>query len=101
MTTTIHTNQSGSLGLPDWTLDCQGKQDWDGALVELSTRYWPGNYQLNGKVSTKCSILLAGETLVSKEFEADSELQVKAMTEAWARAQLDEIVQVLRSHLQQ
>lgn len=98
MPKTIYTNEHGLLDLPAWTLDCQGKQDWDGVLVELSTRYWPSNYQSNGKVSTNCSILLAGEPLVSKEFEADTESQVKAITEAWGRGRLDEIVQVLRCH---
>jgi hypothetical protein len=24
-----------------WTDDCQGKKDYDGTLVSLSTRYWP------------------------------------------------------------
>lgn len=94
----ISMNKYGLLDLPGWRHDVQDKQNWDGVLVELSTRYWPSNYQLNGKVSTKCSIRLAGETLVSKEFEADTESQVKAITEAWGRGRLDEIVQVLRCH---
>jgi hypothetical protein len=25
-----------------WTHDCQGKQDFDGPLLSVSTRYWPG-----------------------------------------------------------
>ena len=25
-----------------WSNDCQGKQDYDGRLISLSTRYWPG-----------------------------------------------------------
>jgi len=25
-----------------WTNDCQGKQDYDGRLLSISTRYWPG-----------------------------------------------------------
>ena len=25
-----------------WTDDCQGKKDYDGNMVSISTRYWPG-----------------------------------------------------------
>lgn len=25
-----------------WTDDCQGKKDFDGPIISLSTRYWPG-----------------------------------------------------------
>lgn len=25
-----------------WTNDCQGKQDYDGEIITVSTRYWPG-----------------------------------------------------------
>jgi hypothetical protein len=25
-----------------WTNDCQGKKDFDGPILSLSTRYWPG-----------------------------------------------------------
>lgn len=25
-----------------WTPDCQGKQDFDGPIISVSTRYWPG-----------------------------------------------------------
>jgi len=25
-----------------WTNDCQGKQDFDGPIISISTRYWPG-----------------------------------------------------------
>ena len=25
-----------------WTDDCQGKKDFDGPLISISTRYWPG-----------------------------------------------------------
>ena len=24
-----------------WTNDCQGKKDYDGPILEVSTRYWP------------------------------------------------------------
>ncbi len=24
-----------------WTNDCQGKKDYDGSIVRITTRYWP------------------------------------------------------------
>jgi len=26
----------------EWTDDCQGKKDYDGPIISVSTRYWPG-----------------------------------------------------------
>jgi hypothetical protein len=77
-----------------WTDDCQGKKDYDGDIVSISTRYWPegGGFSVlhpdrtwtNGlpgiKPSAKSELILrhAGEglnnrtVLAAKEFEADT-----------------------------
>lgn len=70
---------------PPWTLDCQGKQDMDGDLVQLSTRFYPGEYQRNGWCSTIASIYVGDERVAEAEFEAPTESEVKVLTEAWAR----------------
>lgn len=107
-----------------WTDDCQGKKDFDGELVRLSSRYWPRGggfhtfsrqegWQGNEtrpeiKPSAKASILLYFgpteeeceydyETLIAQDFEADTEAEVKAQVEAWAQAQYDKIAATLRS----
>lgn len=84
-----------------WTPDCQGKQDYDGHIISISTRYWPGNYQSNGKISATSSIILRYneddyEYLAEKDFEGDSEAEVKSSVEEWAQEQMSKIVETMR-----
>jgi hypothetical protein len=117
---------------PKWTLDCQGKQDYDGRLVTISTRYWPaggGFHTLNTadglglrpsiethpdlKPSANAAIHLeygpdADENgfnadyivLVDKDFEGETEAEVKAQVEAWVQEQFDTISNLLAAHYQ-
>lgn len=97
----------------EWTDDCQGKKDYDGDLVRLSTRYWPrgGGFDIfsresgwsNGSPDIKPSatseifICTAGIdlTLAKKEFEAETEAEVKSQVEEWADRQYQRIVRAL------
>jgi len=106
----------------EWTDDCQGKKDFDGGLVELSSRYWPrggshivrnpdgsmtdGSHPSRQEIrpSAISSVLLHfrgpdGETdvlrLAAESFEADTEAEVRAAVEEWAQAQMTKIVTVL------
>lgn len=109
-----------------WTDDCQGKKDYDGEILSISTRYWPrgGGFQtfdsrkpelgLQGndarpdvKPSANSSLMVrykdpdGGDlgddlTLAEMYFEADTEQEVKAQVEAWAQVQMDRAVAVLR-----
>ena len=106
----------------EWKPDCQGKQDFDGEILVLSTRYWPrgGGYMLlrndgNGvrfeenaarshmPPSAHSSLLLRdadnddGVTLVEAEFEAETEAEVKAQVEAWAAEQFTKAVAALKA----
>lgn len=102
-----------------WTDDCQGKKDYDGRLLSISTRYWPrggGFHVLTGgqflsseevspevKPSAKAAIHFNfgtpnvpdgfGDYVVWKEqrFEADTEAEVKAQVEAWVREKVEEV----------
>jgi hypothetical protein len=110
-----------------WTPDCQGKWDYDGRLVCISTRYWPaggGFHIYDGrqperglhpssedfpeiKPSAIASIdIRCGETdesghnedyahLSEKEFEADTEAEVKSQVEDWVRSEYLRIVTCL------
>jgi len=100
-----------------WTDDCQGKKDYDGPLLSISTRYWPGPEgggamtfdSRTGKVgswpygptpSAHASILLrlaGGEHLVWRDakFEALTTAEVKALVEAWVREQLAAVIELL------
>lgn len=102
-----------------WSDDCQGKKDYDGDILHLSSRYWPAgggfwmvtpgkgldtNPAPEIKPSASSTILLRyGDPEVGKyielarmECEGDSEAEVKAKVEQWAQAKYEEIVAVLK-----
>lgn len=107
-----------------WTDDCQGKKDYDGELLSISTRYWPGSreqadgghwnaiegghfvtrpYRSDGKPHASAKILLMhgdqdmGDYVVwrAQEFVADTPEEVKALVEEWVQARFDEVRQLL------
>lgn len=99
-----------------WTDDCQGKKDYDGPLLSISTRYWPGpggggamtfdtatgafgSLPYGPMPSADASILLrhAGGYLVWRDakFEAPTEAEVKAQVEAWVREQFAAVIELL------
>jgi hypothetical protein len=110
-----------------WTDDCQGKKDYDGPIISISTRYWPrgGGFHLFNsdhpqdgfqgnetrpevKPSATCSLVIRhGERedgggggdwikLISKEFEGDTFESIKLEVEAFAQAQMDRVVEILK-----
>lgn len=100
-----------------WTPDCQGKWDFDGPVISVSTRLWPrgGGYSMftpgagweenadrpDVRPSAHCSIVLNKlegdyETLVEAHFGADTEQAVKAQVEAWVDAMCARIVRAVQ-----
>lgn len=107
-----------------WTDDCQGKKDFDGSLVTLSTRYWPrGGSALVFQGATFVSdgtdperqrtippsahaTIYLGSTangfyddavkLADAEFSGETEAEVKRLVEEWAAGQYARIGAVLR-----
>jgi hypothetical protein len=99
-------NESNSLPCASWTDDCQGKKDYDGRLVSISTRYWPGSRYADGKPRANASIVLNhgkpdkygyGDYTVlrEQEFSGDSETDTKHHVEVWVKAQFDDIACLL------
>lgn len=85
-----------------WTHDCQGKMDYDGNILSISTRYWPGSYQANGYVSAKSALVLWGADgedveLSVREFEAEDFATLAPRVEEWAQGQMDRAVRALRA----
>jgi hypothetical protein len=91
-----------------WTPDCQDKQNFDGPILSIWTRYWPGpNSRGAWLPSASAKIVLnlgpreegdcGGLYRVWREqkFEADTEAEVKALVEAWARHQMAKITRTL------
>ena len=77
----------------EWTDDCQGKKDYDGRLLSVSSRYWPPSYNRDGKHTAVSSIawgdLAEGPyvDLARREFSAESLDEVKRLVEAWVQEQ--------------
>lgn len=105
----------------EWTPDCQGKQDFDGQLVTLSTRYWPrgggvavfsraegwqdNDARPNIRPSAHATIYLGSTRnehyddavrLCDVRVDAETEAEVKARVEAWAAEQFARIGAALR-----
>ena len=74
----------------EWYDDCQGKKDYDGAIMQVFTRFWPGGYQKNGLCSAKSDISVGGRELFMQEFEG-TESEVKADVEGWVEDRIDQI----------
>jgi len=106
-----------------WTNDCQGKKDFDGSIIRVSTRYWPrgggfhvsvdGEWQGNDKrqqivpSATASIVLCHGEpregspegdylTLIERHFNAETEDEVKSQVEIWTQAQFDRIAAAMK-----
>lgn len=96
-----------------WTDDCQGKKDFDGTLIHISTRYWPrggGFYVLTPErrwegnearpeihPSAHSTIYLRradGEDVVLAEewFEGTTQEEVQRTVEAWAQREYEAMV---------
>lgn len=79
-----------------WTDDCSGKKSYDGRLLSIDTRYWPGSKSPDGRPSAKASIIINhgepdedgyGDYTVWRSIgiSGDTEAEVKAAVEAWVR----------------
>lgn len=107
----------------EWTDDCQGKKDYDGNILSISSRYWPrggGFFAIHfqgGRAvqieedsdrpdilpSARSSLLLRYDEdesieLASQDFEAETQEEVQRQVETWAQQQMDRVVEILRQH---
>jgi len=101
-----------------WTDDCQGKKDFDGDIVAISTRYWPGQVTVydtahperglheisRGCPSATSTIILTdgfphhnGDSidLAQQDFEADTFEEIDSQVQAWTQLQMDRITKAL------
>jgi hypothetical protein len=95
-----------------WTPDCNGKQDYDGRLLSISTRFWPAWKSSVGRPSAHAAILIDHTvlydnpdrtdewesdyaTLSEAEFAADTDDAVKLQVEEWVRSECVRILTAL------
>lgn len=90
----------------EWTHDCQGKMDYDGTLVYVTSRTYPRFYHAgdgphHGKtLATGSSTFMIGYTeVLSKEFHAETQEEVNAAITVWVREHLGKIEAAVRSAL--
>lgn len=84
----------------EWSDDCNGKQNYDGPVVSISTRYWPGWKSSDGRPSAVAAIVLNGARgdhypIVEYEVSADTPGEVRAAVEAWVAGQYDALRDLL------
>ena len=100
-----------------WENDCQGKKDYDGNILSISTRYWPtsGGFEVrhNGNIvwhdgieDMKPSAISylrirsrefnSNRILAKQEFEGESFEEISNQVEEWAQCQMDKAVDALQ-----
>ena len=85
-----------------WQHDCQGKQDYDGRIVHVSTRYWPPNYDRSAQHTAHSAIIIGeDDPLVERHFSATAESDVKRQVEEWVVGQIKIIERILAAALGQ
>ena len=101
-----------------WTTDCQGKKNYDGEIVSVSSRYWPrgGGYSLfsaekrwedNGSrpatpPSAQSSIIIrhgddAYLTVTERTFSGETFEDLSPQVEAWAQEQFARVVSAVHA----
>ena len=107
-----------------WTDDCQGKKDYDGNAVVISTRYWPRSGGFSDFVvqdgvlvplpptdrpaSATAHIYLQWrhsddpedyrfEPMIERSFEGETFEEVRDSVEPWVQEQYERIVRAIRS----
>jgi hypothetical protein len=109
----------------EWKDDCQGKRDFDGQVLSISTRYWPrgggfhvldrsrpelgmqGNEtrpEIRPSATSSLCIWFLDEDgsedtldLARAEFEGETFEEIAPQVEAWAQEQMNKAVAVLRA----
>ena len=95
----------------EWKDDCQGKKDFDGNILLLSTRFYSESYHLRWPAKRKMASAASGLyfaakindesewiTLYKKEFEGATDSEVKKAVEDWTKSVFQEISQVVIDH---
>lgn len=114
------------LNITEWRNDCQGKKDYDAPILEITSRYWPGEQDGEGRMAidvedgtvyrnvpyggeasavSELEVLYASTegmsverlTLARKEFQHYDGEVVRREVERWAQEQMDKAVAALRT----
>lgn len=89
-----------------WEPDCNGKTSYDGPIVSIESRYWPGHYDKHGQHTASASIVVHTwheptnqadhfDLVIATDLNGSTELAVRAKVEDWVTQKMQRIVQIL------
>jgi hypothetical protein len=109
--------KDGGVMEAEWKPDCCGKQSCDNEAVSVDLRYYPrgggfftlsdGSNELKGDEtrphippSVTGVVWLGEDRMIEAEFDAETEAEVKALADAWAKEQLQRVVKAVKAEFE-
>lgn len=81
---------------PFWQFDCGYKLDFDGALLDIDSRFYPPTTGYGPKWDGVFHIRILGENLYEKSFEADTLKQLQEQVEAYYGKVLNKLKELIK-----
>lgn len=72
--------------VPWWSFDCGFKLDFDGPLVEVSSRFYPPTTHYGPKWDGTVTIFVLGKRFIEQEFECDSLDELREQVESYVNS---------------
>ena len=70
---------------PKWEWDCGFKLDFDGSLLSINSRFYPPHKNNGDWWEGNLSVVLFGETILTKEFKEDTLEELKTSVEKYLK----------------
>jgi hypothetical protein len=70
---------------PKWSFDCGFKLDFDGPILNVSSRFYPPKTHYGPKWDGTVTVFLMGEEVLEKKFECDTLEQLKEEVEVYVK----------------
>lgn len=83
----------------EWEPNCQGKWDYDGPILSVSSRYY-SNFTAVSAIILEGRSEVDYKTLREKYFRGRSEADCKAQVEAWAQEQFEYFRKLLEKEME-
>lgn len=78
-------------GEPMWSWDCGFKLDFDGPLVDITSRFYPPKTHYGAKWDGTVTVRLLGKDVSKKKFEEDTLDELRSVVESYVQSQADRI----------
>jgi len=70
---------------PKWSFDCGFKLDFDGPILDVSSRFYPPKSHYGPKWDGTVTIMLLGKEIIKEKFERDTLDQLKEAVEKFVK----------------